>query len=594
MQARKFFKSNNTFSKLLFVNNKKTTKRNKPKLKSKQSILSSENELIAMKNIVNATEILTLSFASITNEQNDHVYYLQKILDKLKDVEQETKPSSHSNIISRIKTEEKPPKPSKFKQIKTAVPNIFGATKKIALKALPFVGDVIQGIEYGYETGSVGRGIAAATGSLGGRLAGGAAGTAVGGPVGGFLGEIEGGTLGAAGGARAYDNGMYWWQKNAPSWLGGGGAGSEFSFTGDDQQIIKMIQRHEGKPLDNRPYKDSRGLWTVGYGHLIGDGTSLPPEMNRTFSDEEINQLFQQDYAQSKDAAEKIPGYNKANATGKAAIIDLTYNMGPNWYKNFPNASAALAQGDFNTFAAEMQNSAWFQQVGNRGLEIVAMIKSAGSDVNLNDLDTRPGIDLSDVDPNVISGIKMIQQQFGKKLIITSASRNQPIPGVMGPDAHQMHKAVDISTNGLNDADLKQLTQLALNMGFTGIGLEGNHLHLDNAHSGKTLWGSDYHYNSAPEWAKSMDNWSQKQNFASDASREITNIKPTGNMLASSSTNIEATELSTSNKNVVIALNNQQKESPNILGVSTAPTINEVPISMRLKQTFPQLTTLAA
>ena len=479
---------------------------------------------------------------------------------------------------------------------------------KTALKAIPILGDVAEGVAYGYESGSIGKGIAAAGGSFAGRVAGAAAGTAVAPGVGTVVGETLGSMAGAAAGAAAYDSvadtATDLWQKSMPTWLGGKeqtsttatqiAGGNIPSFSGDDQQVMDMIKPHEGKPLDNRPYKDSRGLWTVGYGHLIGDGTSLPPEMNRTFSDEEINQLFQQDYAQSKDAAEKIPGYNKANATGKAAIIDLTYNMGPNWYKNFPNASAALAQGDFNTFAAEMQNSAWFQQVGNRGLEIVAMIKSAGSDVNLNDLDTRPGIDLSDVDPNVISGIKMIQQQFGKKLIITSASRNQPIPGVMGPDAHQMHKAVDISTNGLNDADLKQLTQLALNMGFTGIGLEGNHLHLDNAHSGKTLWGSDYHYNSAPEWAKSMDNWSQKQNFASDASREITNIKPTGNMLASSSTNIEATELSTSNKNVVIALNNQQKESPNILGVSTAPTINEVPISMRLKQTFPQLTTLAA
>jgi hypothetical protein len=139
---------------------------------------------------------------------------------------------------------------------------------------------------------------------------------------------------------------------------------------------MEMIKRHEGKR--NAPYKDSLGLWTVGYGHLIGDGRSLPAEWNRTFSDQEIDSLFAQDFAKHKEAAERIPGYDKANDSGKAAIIDLTFNMGSAWYRRFPNASAALARGDFETFANEMQNSLWFRQVGRRGPTIVAMLRSGG------------------------------------------------------------------------------------------------------------------------------------------------------------------------------------------------------------------------
>ena len=46
--------------------------------------------------------------------------------------------------------------------------------------------------------------------------------------------------------------------------------------TGGDKGIMNMIKQHEGAiPY---PYKDSKGLWTIGVGHLIGDGKSLPPE----------------------------------------------------------------------------------------------------------------------------------------------------------------------------------------------------------------------------------------------------------------------------------------------------------------------------
>jgi len=179
----------------------------------------------------------------------------------------------------------------------------------------------------------------------------------------------------SAGPASAPTGGGNATRVNAPSVTSTGGAIP--SFSGGDQQAMEMIKRHEGKR--NAPYRDSLGLWTVGYGHLIGDGRSLPAEWNRTFSDQEIDALFAQDYAKHKQAAERIPGFEKANDTGKAAIIDLTFNMGPAWFRRFPNASAALARGDFETFANEMQNSLWFRQVGRRGPTIVAMLRSGGS-----------------------------------------------------------------------------------------------------------------------------------------------------------------------------------------------------------------------
>jgi len=56
---------------------------------------------------------------------------------------------------------------------------------------------------------------------------------------------------------------------------------------------INLIKRFEG--VRNRAYRCSAGLWTVGVGHLIGDGKSLPDSWNRTFTEEEINALLIRD-----------------------------------------------------------------------------------------------------------------------------------------------------------------------------------------------------------------------------------------------------------------------------------------------------------
>jgi len=48
--------------------------------------------------------------------------------------------------------------------------------------------------------------------------------------------------------------------------------------------------------------------------------------------------------------------------------------MGPNWHKTWPKFSAAAEKGDWKTAAKELQNSKWYNQVGNRGKTIVNMI----------------------------------------------------------------------------------------------------------------------------------------------------------------------------------------------------------------------------
>jgi len=156
-------------------------------------------------------------------------------------------------------------------------------------------------------------------------------------------------------------------------------AGPAPTISGGDKWIMEMIKQHEGVRL--KPYKDTKGLWTIGVGHLIGDGKSLPPEWDRQFTMEEVDKLFAQDFAEHKKWAEKSPGWDKANPKGQGALIDLAFNMGGGWFKKFKNASSKLASGDFKGAADELIDSEWYKQVKGRAVTIVNLIRdgSGGS-----------------------------------------------------------------------------------------------------------------------------------------------------------------------------------------------------------------------
>ena len=142
-----------------------------------------------------------------------------------------------------------------------------------------------------------------------------------------------------------------------------------------EDEIKKMIIAHEG--IRNKPYKDSLGLWTVGVGHLIGDGKSLPPEWNREFSQEEIMKMFEDDYAHHRLAAQKIPGFGKLGTSGQGALTDLTFNMGPSWIQKWPKLKEQLANLDLAGAAANLEGSKWFGQVKSRGPTIVGLLKDS-------------------------------------------------------------------------------------------------------------------------------------------------------------------------------------------------------------------------
>ena len=89
---------------------------------------------------------------------------------------------------------------------------------------------------------------------------------------------------------------------------------------------IKLIKHHEG--VRNRPYRCPAGLWTVGVGHLIGDGKSLPESWNRLFTKEEIDGILKRDLRRFELGVHKMLPNMSLRQSEFDALVSFCFNLG--------------------------------------------------------------------------------------------------------------------------------------------------------------------------------------------------------------------------------------------------------------------------
>ena len=92
------------------------------------------------------------------------------------------------------------------------------------------------------------------------------------------------------------------------------------------QKAIILIKHHEG--VRNKPYRCPAGLWTVGVGHLIGDGKSLPADWNRTFTQEEIDALLKRDLSRFELGVCKMLPNVQLKQCEFDALVSFSFNLG--------------------------------------------------------------------------------------------------------------------------------------------------------------------------------------------------------------------------------------------------------------------------
>ncbi len=106
---------------------------------------------------------------------------------------------------------------------------------------------------------------------------------------------------------------------------------------------IKLIKHHEG--IRNRPYRCPAGLWTVGVGHLIGDGKSLPQSWNKLFTKEEIDAILKRDLRRFELGVRKMLPNVPLRQSEFDALVSFCFNLGLGCFQR-STIRQALLRGD--------------------------------------------------------------------------------------------------------------------------------------------------------------------------------------------------------------------------------------------------------
>ena len=137
---------------------------------------------------------------------------------------------------------------------------------------------------------------------------------------------------------------------------------------------IKLIKHHEG--VRNRPYRCPAGLWTVGVGHLIGDGKSLPESWNRLFTKEEIDGILKRDLRRFELGVRKMLPNVFLRQSEFDALVSFCFNLGLGCFQR-STIRQALLRGDKK---AAMESLLKYCRAGGkilRGLQIRRMDEKA-------------------------------------------------------------------------------------------------------------------------------------------------------------------------------------------------------------------------
>lgn len=133
----------------------------------------------------------------------------------------------------------------------------------------------------------------------------------------------------------------------------------------DQDLLIAQLKRHEGVRL--LPYQDSVGKWTIGIGRNLTDrGISLST----------AEQMLQEDIELAKTDLDSIyPDWCDLSEERQLVLMDMCVNLGAPRYLTFVKFWAALRQGQWDLAAAEMLDSRWANQVGQRAQTLSAMMR---------------------------------------------------------------------------------------------------------------------------------------------------------------------------------------------------------------------------
>lgn len=135
-------------------------------------------------------------------------------------------------------------------------------------------------------------------------------------------------------------------------------------------KLTALIAKHEG--LELKPYKDSVGKLSIGYGRNLEDVG---------ITRNEAAAMLRTDVANAYMDANRFDWFDGLNDPRQSAIVNMVFNLGLPRFKGFKNTIMLLEKGRYRAAAEEILKgsgpggkSKWYCQVGKRAEEISEML----------------------------------------------------------------------------------------------------------------------------------------------------------------------------------------------------------------------------
>lgn len=130
-------------------------------------------------------------------------------------------------------------------------------------------------------------------------------------------------------------------------------------------ELLASVKVHEG--FRKRAYQDTVGVWTIGY------GTNL---QELEIDDELATEWLYDKLRQAETSAGGYPWFHDLNQARREVIVEMLYNLGLPRFDKFKNLKSSLAARNFVAAKADMLDSAWAGQVGERAERLAQQMET--------------------------------------------------------------------------------------------------------------------------------------------------------------------------------------------------------------------------
>jgi len=138
-------------------------------------------------------------------------------------------------------------------------------------------------------------------------------------------------------------------------------------------RLQESLRVHEGLSL--KPYRCTAGKLTIGFGLNLDNG--ITAQEAYMLLDSRVEMAM-------KELDRCFPGWLEHDDARQNVLIEMMYNLGAPRLMLFAKMWDAMAKRDYKTAAAEMLNSKWAKQVGQRAITMSNQMRDGWKETRIN------------------------------------------------------------------------------------------------------------------------------------------------------------------------------------------------------------------